>query len=202
MGRYEAILFDFDGVLADTEPVHFACWAEILKPFGIQLGWPTYQKYCVGLHEEKMVEFFSGLRDPPLRVDDVWALYPRKSQLFLERMVTAPPFPESTVTVLKSLFNYKLAVVTSSGRCEIEPVLEAGGIRSCFEAAVYGEDVKRHKPAPDPYLLAAKRLGITSALVVEDSEAGVESGRAAGFEVVRISDPAETAALVLAALAT
>jgi HAD superfamily hydrolase (TIGR01509 family) len=78
----------------------------------------------------------------------------------------------------------------------VEPILEACGLRGHFEVAVFGEDVTRHKPDPEPYRKAAGLLGISRALVVEDSEAGVASGRAAGFDVLRIPDPHEMAALV------
>jgi HAD superfamily hydrolase (TIGR01509 family) len=61
---------------------------------------------------------------------------------------------------------------------------------------VGGENVKRHKPAPEPYLLAAERLGVTRALVIEDSAAGVASGRAAGFEVMTVKHPREVAGMV------
>jgi len=68
--------------------------------------------------------------------------------------------------------------------------IEAAGIRRHLGTVVSGGDVKRHKPAPDPYLLAGARLGIQRALAVEDSPAGMESARAAGFEALRIAHPA------------
>jgi len=200
MPLYEAVLFDFDGVLADTEPLHYTCWSESVQDLGIQLDWPTYQKYCIGLHDGQLVEFIRHLAHPPAPFGDVWAKYPRKMNLFLQKVTTAPPFPAPVLDLIKSLSDYKLAVVTSSGRCEVEPVLDAGGIRSLFDAVVCAEDVSRHKPAPDPYLLAAEMLGVSSALVVEDSDVGVQSARAAGFNVLRVAGPSETAALVPKAL--
>jgi HAD superfamily hydrolase (TIGR01509 family) len=79
-------------------------------------------------------------------------------------------------------------------------LLAAGGIRRHFDTLVCGEDVQHHKPAPDPYLLAARRLGVRSALVVEDSEPGMASGRAAGFEVVAVKGPADLQEQVLGRL--
>jgi HAD superfamily hydrolase (TIGR01509 family) len=95
---------------------------------------------------------------------------------------------------------YKLAVVSSSSRAELVPLLERGGILNYFPALVFGEDVERHKPAPDAYLLAARLLGVTSALVVEDSDAGMESARRAGFDAVRITEARRTVELVRRAL--
>ncbi len=70
-------------------------------------------------------------------------------------------------------------------------MLEAGGLRHHFGTVVGGNQVKQQKPAPEPYLLAAKRLGASTALVVEDSAAGAAAGRAAGFEVLRVTHPSE-----------
>src|SRR5207249_12259483 len=92
--------------------------------------------------------------------------------------------------------DYGVAVVTSSGRLEVEPVLDRAGIRRHLGALVFGEDVQRHKLAPDPYLLAAARLGAVRPLVVEDSIAGVASARAAGFDVVQVASPSEVAPMV------
>ena len=91
-------------------------------------------------------------------------------------------------------------MVSSSSRVELEPLLVRGGIRDCFQALVFGEDVEHHKPAPDAYLLAARLLGVENALVVEDSDAGLESARRAGFDAVRIPEAARTVELVRAAL--
>jgi HAD superfamily hydrolase (TIGR01509 family) len=113
-----------------------------------------------------------------------------------------PPFDPSLAGFLGELHGaYKLAVVTSSATTEIAPILAAGGIGHHFDTLVGGEDVKRHKPAPDPYLLAAQRLGVRAALVVEDSEPGLASGRAAGFEVLAVKGPADLRKRVLGRLA-
>ena len=103
----------------------------------------------------------------------MWAQYPAKKELFRARMIAAPPFPPALGALLKRLHGgYRMAVVSSSSCDEIEPLLVAAGLRCCFETVVGGENVKHHKPAPDPYLLAAQRLQVKRALVLEDSEAG------------------------------
>jgi len=195
--RYQAVLFDFDGVLIDSEPVHFTCWRDILAPLGVPLDWETYRRVCVGIADRAMVLELCRRVDPPADFDRVWAVYPRKRALFRERIAARVPIPPATIELVRSLPDYKLAVVSSSGRAEVEPPLESAGIRDAFGAVVCGEDVARLKPAPDPYLEAARRLGARSALVVEDSVAGIASGRAAGFDVLEIRDPGEVAARVL-----
>lgn len=196
LDRYEAVLFDFDGVLVDSEPVHFECWAEVFRPFGIHLDWETNGKRCVGWSDRATVEYFASLANPPVPFERLWAEYPRKSALFVKRLMENPPWADGIFDLFKSLQNYKLSVVTSSVRSEIEPILDAGGLSAIFDTVVYGEDVEHHKPEPDPYLLAASRLHTKSALVVEDSDAGERSGRAAGFDVLRIPHASQTVRLV------
>jgi beta-phosphoglucomutase len=186
MQPYQAILFDFDGVLVDSEPVHYACWRETLAPFGIKLDWDTYQRRCIGITDRAMLEELCRLAEPRLDLERLWQEYPRKRARFRERMLSGDPISGEVKTLLELLDGYGLAVVSSSGRAEVEPVLEAGGIRRYFGAVLCREDVARHKPAPDPYRAAAARLGATRALVVEDSPAGIASGRAAGFDVLAI----------------
>jgi len=203
MPEFEAILFDFDGVLLDSEPVHCACWAEVLAPLGVTVEWEYYREYGVGVDDREMLRTMAARFAPPRNWEDLWAAYPAKKKLFQARMAQLPPFDPSLDGFLGELHGaYKLAVVTSSATTEIAPILAAGGIRRHFDTLVGGEDVKRHKPAPDPYLLAAQRLGVRTALVVEDSEPGLASGRAAGFEVLVVSGPAELQERVLGRLST
>jgi HAD superfamily hydrolase (TIGR01509 family) len=183
---YDAILFDFDGVLVDSEPVHFECWREVLAPFGIRLDWEIYRARFIGISDLSMIEDLARLRQPPADVNLLWQQYPRKRALFRERMLNGSPVTAAVRDLLASLDGLRLAVVSSSGRDEIEPILTAGGIRGRFGALVCREDVTEFKPAPAPYLKAAEFLQVSRALVVEDSEAGITSGKAAGFDVLEI----------------
>ncbi len=193
----DAILFDFDGVLADTEPVHCACWAEVLAPFGVTLTWEYYRDHAIGVDDREVVRELAAARHPPIDWRVLFAQYPTKKRLFRERTLAAPPFDAALDGLLAELHgDYKLAVVSSSSRAEIESLLMAGGLRKHFDTVVTGEDVTRHKPDPEPYLEAARRMGATTALVVEDSAAGQASGRAAGFEVLAVSRPRDVPALV------
>ena len=196
MCALQAIFFDFDGVLLDTEPVHWACWAEVLAPAGLSLTWEYYRDQCIGIDDRDMLRTMARQADPPCDWDSLWALYPAKKQLFQARM-TAPPFEPELARMLPALHReFKLAVVSSSSRSEIEPLLVKGGIWEHFDTIVGGGDVKIQKPSPEPYLLAATRLSVGTALVLEDSAAGIASGRAAGFEVIAVRHPTEVAGLL------
>jgi beta-phosphoglucomutase len=197
MPAFDAILFDFDGVLADTEPIHFACWAEVLQPFGIALEWDYYRAHGIGVDDKEMLRALAALAHPPLDWHMLFAEYPRKKELFRQRVLAHPPFDPALDAFLENLHRtYKLAVVTSSARAEIDPLLVAGGLRRHFDALVGAEDVTRYKPDAEPYRKVAELLRAHTPLVVEDSAAGLASGRSAGFAVLAIAAPTEVPALL------
>jgi beta-phosphoglucomutase len=198
---FEAILFDFDGVIADSESVHFQSWGEILAPLGVPLSWEFYCSSCIGVSDRKTVDLFcNGLNYSVSQLDDLCF---RKRDLFRKKAVADPPVVESTKQLIRHLKGkYKLAVVTSSGRNEVQPVLEVTGLWNLLDTFVCMSDVERLKPHPDPYLEAARRLSVQHVLVVEDSDPGEASGRAAGFEVLRIPHPERLSELVLERLSS
>ena len=192
---FEAILFDFDGVIADSESVHFASWAEILRPLEIDVSWDFYCANCIGVSDRRTLDLFCQGRD--FSVGQLDGLCIIKRELFREKAVASPPVSMETRALLAEVKQrFKIAVVTSSGSNEVKPVLEVTGLWPLLDAFVCGGDVARLKPFPDPYLMAARLLGVSAALVVEDSDPGAESGRAAGFEVLRIPHPDQLATLV------
>ena len=198
MPRFDAILFDFDGVLLDSEPIHCACWAEVLAPVGATLTWEQYRERWIGMDDREMLRQIAAESLPPLDWNLLWARFPAKKQLFRRKMTDAPPFSPQLPGLLDRLRGeYKLAVVSSSSRMEIEPPLEARQMRGHFAALVTGEDVEHHKPAPDPYLLAARLLDVRNPLVVEDSAPGIASARAAGFNVLPVANAADMPDLLL-----
>ena len=194
---YDSILFDFDGVLADTEPIHFLCWKEVLADFGVDLQWEWFSKNCIGTSEHDTLQAFRSLASPPLEFEPLWAQYPRKKELFRDRIANGVPLAAGLERLLEGLRgSYRMAVVSSSSRREVEPALVVGGIREFFDALVCGSEVPHLKPAPDPYLRAAELLEATHPLVVEDSAAGIASAQAAGFEYVRVPSTSEMTAVV------
>ena len=186
--KYDALLFDFDGVLADTEALHHRAWNDTLQPFGIQLDWEYYLNNCVGIADAIIA------RRLELGVDEQ-ALVAQKQTRFRAAMEASPPFLTDTLDLVHELAReQRLAVVSSSGATEVGPPLEMAGICQCFQFVITCESVQHLKPAPDPYLLAAERLGARNPLVIEDSDAGVASARAAGFELLRVAGAATMAA--------
>jgi HAD superfamily hydrolase (TIGR01509 family) len=186
---YDAILFDFDGVLADTEPLHFEAWRDTLAPAGIKLTWKVYVSSCIGLADKEMLEMLGQKADPPQPISELWPLYPLKKSRFQSLAVSRRLVEQPILNALILLSDYRLGVVTSSAKSEIEPILEKDGVLPLLSTAVYGDEVTRLKPDPEPYHTAMERLSATRALVFEDSPSGFASARAAGCDVVEVDHP-------------
>ena len=186
--RYDAILFDFEGVLIDSEPTHFLCWTEVLARVGIALEREIYETRLRGLSGDRLLQALCSLRQPAVPMDEMLALYPVKNDLFRDRAFNLDLMSPGVAALIDELTHLPLAVVTSARRSHLYPILTRAGKVDRFGTIVCREDVSDLKPSPEPYLTAASRLGVRSPLVVEDSQAGVDSGRAAGFDVLLITD--------------
>jgi HAD superfamily hydrolase (TIGR01509 family) len=183
-----ALLFDFDGVLADTEPLHWRAWRDIVAPFGIDLDWVTFQTTCK----------LCALALKPVTPDELRVHYPQKRKLFHDLVGGRSLISQDLVSLIKSLTQYRLGVVTSSNLAEIEPILQKERLLQVLGTVIYGNDVRHHKPDPEPYLIAMERLGVAACdtVVFEDSAAGMQSARAAGCRVVQVRAVVQVAAQV------
>jgi beta-phosphoglucomutase len=199
--KHDAILFDFDGVLADTEPLHFACWRDVAAPLGLEIEWPWYRDCAIGIADNEMVSLVCQQNNRADLVPSLWHLFDEKKRLFSERIAEDLPMPAEVAALLAGL-SLPLAVVSTSFRSEVEPALIAAGVRNYFAATVFGDDVARLKPHPEPYLTAARLLRAERPLVVEDSDTGAAAGLAAGFRVIRVQSAGQTPAAVRQALQT
>jgi HAD superfamily hydrolase (TIGR01509 family) len=198
----KAFLFDFDGVLADTEPLHWTAWLEVLGPYSPDLDWETYQRRCVGTSDIEMLQFFSEITAIPVTTDELKALYPQKRNIFQALATVRPIIDEDLVRMLASVNGLSLGVVTSSNQAEVEPILKQAGLLEVLDTVVYGNDVTHYKPHPEPYQIALARLGVepSEAIVFEDSASGIRSASEAGCHVVTVHAPADLPGLVEAVL--
>jgi len=197
---YDAVLFDFDGVLADTEPLHCAAWQRALEPLGITFDWDFYRSEAIGISDADLLALLARRSRPPMPAEALWQCYPRKRDIFLKLALADPPIPPAVRNLIQELNHHKLAVVTSTSRSEVEPVLAAAGLWPYFQVIITAEDVAAHKPDPEPYLTAARRLGCKRGLAVEDSQAGAAAARAAGLDVLQVKGPSELIGKLGAAL--
>ena len=188
--RFAAVVFDMDGVLVDSEPMHVDAMREVLRPYGIA--------YTDSENEE-----FFGFTDPEvfrvlrarygLEPDDQ-ALTRRRTVLLVglarTRTVPMPGVPD-VPTALHGL-GYRLAVASSSALDVIRATVDVLGIAALFETLVSGLEVGRGKPAPDIFVETARRLGLAprACLVIEDSRNGLLAAKAAGMACAVIPCPA------------
>lgn len=188
--RFAAVIFDMDGVLVDSEPMHVDAMRELLRPYGIA-------------YTDRENEEFFGFTDPEVfRVlrerhglePDARELTRRRAQLLVrltrERTVPMPGVPD--VPRRLGRLGYRLAVASSSALEVIEATLDVLGLAPVFETLVSGLEVGRGKPAPDVFLETARRLGLPpgACLVVEDSRNGLLAAKAAGMACASVPCPA------------
>lgn len=194
-GSREALVFDYDGVIADTEPLHWKSWAALLAQYSIQLEWDDYCRMGQGVSDAKLFQHF-GSQMPAAEAHKFSQRNDERKQLVREWSLKQSPIPRETVKLLRTLGDFRLGLVTSSDREDVEPVLRAAQICDVFDGMVFGGQPAQPKPSPAPYLLIAERLGINTGIAFEDSEPGLASARAAGFKAVKIEQPRDLKEIV------
>ncbi len=182
-GAFDGYIFDCDGTLVDTMPLHYRAWRRVLDEYGGQF--PESLFYSLGGKPSEMI--LELLRDEQgLKIDDIAAAARRKEDYYLAFIPDVKPI-EPVLEFARRWHGHKpLAVASGGTRRNIEMTLEAVGIRALFDTVVCVEDYVHGKPAPDAFLEAARRLGVAPSrcLVFEDSPLGVQAAAAAGMQCV------------------
>ena len=195
-----AVLFDFDGVLVDSEPLHYRCWMNVIKPYGAHMPWPEYNRRITGKTDLLAAEILlteAGKSPTPQNMQQAWDA---KRAAFQSRLCDELTIlPELQSWIQEAPHHLKVGVVSSSMTSEVEPLLIKTAIHEHLDVLICGDHVDRHKPNPEPYLKALKRLNNGSSqpinpqqcLVIEDSEAGIAAGTAAGMQVKPVKSTKE-----------
>jgi beta-phosphoglucomutase len=196
----KAVIFDFDGVLVDSEPLHYRSLRDCLLPEGITIDSREYAETYLAYDDREAIRVALERHGHAYDAERVEAIALRKAAIFDGLMSEIPFFPGARELVRLLAKELPVAIASGALRYEIEQIVTAGGIRDQFQTIVGADDVQRGKPHPEPYLTAMKRLaerapGLSpgDCLVFEDSMAGIASARAAGMRVVGVthSYPAE-----------
>jgi beta-phosphoglucomutase len=190
-----AVIFDLDGVIADSEPLHQEAFRRLLRELGLDAGMADDWHRFVGTADRPVMERFIEGRTLP-GAPTLEELLGRKGRLFLDLVREREPlFPAVPALVQDLAARYVLAVASGSLRTAIAGVLELQGLRRHFRSVLSVQDVARGKPAPDLFLRTAERLEVapSACVVIEDSVPGVTAARAAGMRVIAITNttPAE-----------
>jgi HAD superfamily hydrolase (TIGR01509 family) len=177
----KAVLFDFDGVIAETENHHIAAWQRTLSVMGWQVP-DEVAALSAELEDREFLRRVFAERDIPLDKVEEWVR--RKQALSVQLLRDSPRLYPGVVDLVRNLAGkVRLAIVSDTWRENIQAVLDSAGLTAAFATIVAQEDVTLAKPAPQSYLLALKRLRRSprSVVAIEDSPSGLEAARAAGI---------------------
>ncbi len=187
-GKLEAILWDLDGVIADTGDYHYRAWGDIFKEKGATFTREDFMRHF-GQRHDTIIKFALGDDIPP---EEFEAITERKQREY-RRIVAGniKPLP-GAIELIKSLnaHHIKTAIASSAPLENIEIIIRGLGIEECFQAVACGTEVSEGKPSPQIFLLAAKKLGVEpgNCVVIEDAIAGVAAAKEAGMKCIAVTN--------------
>jgi beta-phosphoglucomutase len=190
-----AIVFDFDGVIANSEPLHFRAYRDVLKDEGVALTEADYYARYLGYDDVGAFNAIAADRGRPWDAAHVAALVERKAIRMeeLERNASVL-FPGAQAAIVRAAEAMPIAIASGALGAEIRRVLAHAHLTSHFTAIVAAEDTPSSKPSPEPYLKAVSLLGAahgpiaaSDCVAIEDSKWGLESARAAGLRTVAVA---------------
>lgn len=197
--RPPAVIFDFDGVIVDTEPIHYRAFQQVLEPFGLGYSWEAYQDNYMGFDDRDAFKEAFKASSRPLDENTLEYLIKQKAEVFvkvIDRGVT--PYP-GVIDLIHTLADHSIPLAICSGalRSDIMPVLRQFDITAFFQHIVTAEDVPESKPNPASYIKARDLLLESSPeavcraadiTAIEDTPAGIVSAKGAGLHVIAVTN--------------
>ncbi len=194
----KAIIFDFDGIIVDTEPIHYLAFQKILEPLGLGYSWDEYVDRYMGFDDREAFREVFKLCSRNLKGNDLEKLIKEKAHYFLQIIKEGiKPYPGVLKLVNDLAGNMPLALCSGALLSDIVPILSQLGISDKFDAIVTAEEVEASKPDPASYKLAQGKLSLRypdlmiapeNCLAIEDTPAGIESATAAGIAVLAVTN--------------
>lgn len=188
-----AVIFDFDGIIVDSEPMHFRAFNEVLNPLDINISWDDYCDIYIGFDDrDAFREVFNASGRIP-ESDDIPKLIKQKTEVFQSyvRNGEATPLP-GAIDLIKSIpVALPTALCSGALREDILPIINKLGIADAFKTIVTAEDTPRSKPDPAPYKLTVEKLELddpAAAIAIEDTPAGIMSAKGAGLKVLAVTN--------------
>ena len=188
-GEFRAYLFDCDGTIADSMPLHYIAWKTALAEWNCEFDENLFYQWG-GKPPKEIVAGLNRMYGLSMPVD---AVATRKENLYFELLPRLEPVAEVLEHIDAMHRRIPFAVVSGSTRVSVVNSLTAIGLLDKFDLIVGSEDYKRSKPAPDAFLTAAQRLGVDPrhCLVFEDADIGIQAATAAGMATVKVPSPLE-----------
>jgi beta-phosphoglucomutase len=188
MRQVQAVIFDMDGVIVDSEPRHESAFLDVVR----EIGYGDKLEICfadyIGRSDQELWLDFVARHKPPQSLEDLLA---RKRQRVVEILRRDQPVFDGVPKLVERLAaHYALGLASGSERLVVEEVLKLKGLGRFFHAVVSASDIRNGKPAPDIFLRTAELLNVPpqSCCVIEDSKPGIAAGLAAGMEVIAITN--------------
>ena len=199
-----AIVFDFDGVIANSEPLHFQAFRHVLSEQGVVLAEAEYYEKYLGYDDLGVFRAVGADRGKRWTVELVASLVSKKA-VHMERLEhdVSVLFPGAEAAIRRAAARVPLAIASGALGAEIRRILERAHLISCFQAIVAAEDTPASKPAPDPYLRAVallsqrtdEAIAARNCVAIEDSHWGLASASAAGLRTVGVTQTYDADAL-------
>jgi beta-phosphoglucomutase len=196
--RAEAVIFDFDGVIVDTEPLHYAAFQRTLEPLGLHFSWHEYVETYIGFDDRDAFRHAFTLKGKILDRDELHGLIEKKAAFFQEVIRSEFSAYPGVLDLIFQLHSNKIPLAICSGalRADIDPILTMFGISECFDVIVTADDVAASKPDPECYQLAFQRLQSAhknclskdATIAIEDTPAGISAAKAAGLMVCAVTN--------------
>jgi HAD superfamily hydrolase (TIGR01509 family) len=186
-----AVVFDFDGVLADSEPLHLAVYQEVFAALGATLSREDYYSHYLGFDDEGVFRAMAAAHGWDMDEARIAALVDQKARVFDDLLGSREVlFPGASACVERLARAFPLGIASGALKHEIQTILRATGLEKHFRFIVASGDTPNSKPAPDPYLHAARLHGLPPAacVAIEDSRWGIVSARQAGLRCVGITN--------------
>lgn len=198
----QAIVFDFDGVIADTEPLHHQSFCAVVEKDGLGCPWETYHQDYIGYDDRDLFRAFYGHHDRALSEDELAGLVEAKAQAFIALAEQGvEPYAGIPDLVHQAAALVPIAICSGALRSDIDPILSQLGLTDTFPVIVTAEDVALSKPDPTCYRLAVQRLSECTdrmflperVVAIEDSPTGIRAAREAGLTVWAVTHTHGTA---------
>jgi beta-phosphoglucomutase len=194
----EAVIFDFDGVIVDSEPLHYAAFQRTLEPLGLHFTWQEYIETYIGFDDRDAFRHAFSTKGTILSQEKLYLLIGQKAAFFNEVIRSGVSAYPGVLDLIFHLSAIKIPLAICSGalKSDIDPILDMLGIAKFFDIVVTADDVAASKPDPECYQLAFRRLQSAHqnhfskdvTIAIEDTPAGISAAKAAGLMVCAVTN--------------